>query len=161
MARGMTTESPIDQATRQAGQPVKNHFGVKELVSPEIYEDLGDASLRLIPSIVMDRLNALREALGAPIMVNNWESGGMYRYSGIRPTTCPEGASRSRHKLTVPGVTAFDLKCSRLSKLVTLVRSRSREFGIVRIENPNATKTWLHVEFCDSADVGELIAFDQ
>lgn len=141
---------------------VKNYFpDIRELVSYEIYEVLGEASRLLIPDSVLDSLNRLRCSVGLPLRVNDWHTGGQFRYSGVRPVGCAEGAKMSRHKLTDKGVYAFDIKCSDMGKLTRIVKAQSKELGIGRIENPAKTKTWLHCEFYDCiGGAGELVVFD-
>lgn len=136
-----------------------SYFKIEELVSPEIYEILGDASWRLIPQKVLSSLNSLREAFGSPLLVNNWKTGGMYRYSGIRPLGCSEGAKMSVHKLVHPTKTCFDVKTPQLNRLVELVMKDYAKYGISRIENPDITKTWLHLEF-STEKVDRLVVFN-
>ena len=138
-----------------------NYFpDIRELVSPEIYAVLGEASWRLIPKSAIESLNHLRESLGFPLWVNNWCVGGEFRYSGIRPQDCPEGANLSRHKLTANHITAFDLKCSDMPRLEKLIRERFLNYRICRVENPRITPGWIHIEISDIPMIGPLVVFD-
>lgn len=133
---------------------------IRELVSPEIYDTLGDASWRLIPDVVKSSLNALREAIGCAITINDWHLGGEFRYSGIRPVDCPEGAKKSTHKLVFKPITSFDMKCKHMDRLIAEVKANHMFYRIIRIENPEKTRTWLHGEFSDIIVTTPLVVFD-
>ena len=60
------------------------HFSVQELVPPAIYNKRGEKSLELIDVRIVMILDHLREKLGKPITVNNWQWGGGYSQSGLR-----------------------------------------------------------------------------
>lgn len=135
------------------------YFKIEELVSKTLFDTLTEeACWRLIPQSVQQDLDALRSAYGASITINNYAKGLVN--CGIREKDCDVGATKSRHKLFDPTITAFDLHCRNLPKLIELVKNRNRDFGISRIENPDMTKTWLHCEFSSDLTVGDLVIFD-
>ena len=133
------------------------HFAISELVAPEILAQLTEpAAWRLIPETIQQNLDALREAFGDVVRVNS----GLNVYSGVRPANCTVGAPQSRHKLTVDGVCAFDFHVSDLPRLRALATAQNIRFGIARMENPESTPTWAHLEFSANIVQGELEIFN-
>lgn len=78
------------------------HFGIKELVTPELYKKHGEKCWFLFDDRLLMTLDALRERFGTCV-INNWAWGGVYRDSGLRDATFYSTAekyaeSRSQHK---------------------------------------------------------------
>jgi hypothetical protein len=134
------------------------YFTIGELVQPEIITALGaERCVDKIGWFVATGLDFIREdyekevkARGlfksksdAWIIINGRFGGMNFKYSGVRAPDCPIGAKFSKHKEW----RAFDLKCNHLDVLVEIIKERHQFYGINRIENPEITKTWLHVEF--------------
>lgn len=133
------------------------HFAITELVAPEILAQLSEpAAWRMIPETVQQNLDAFRDAFGSPITINS----GLNIYCGVRPANCPVGASQSRHKLVVDGVCAFDMHSSDLDALRRLATSQNIRFGIVRMESPASTPTWVHLEFSAGLVQSEIDVFN-
>jgi len=127
------------------------YFEIHELVSPELYEVLGeDKCWELLPETVKLQLDQIRDEFysvyGEGILINNWGFGGNYKYSGVRPMNCTVGASNSRHKQWI----AFDLKPSSLEQpeqLHAFMKTIGKSWNIARIEDFAHTPTWCHIEF--------------
>lgn len=121
------------------------HFTIEELVGPELHKMLPEELLwRLFRPEVLQWLDRVREAFGAPIIVNDWHKGGKFKESGLRLQTTKTGALRSKHKIAE----GFDLKPAdpkRHRELWDLLFNRS-DLGTVRIEHHEATPTWVHGE---------------
>lgn len=127
---------------------LSTHFTVKELVDPETVKAMGEKrAANTVHQVLIDTLEDLKDALnGASIIVNNYERGGNYRYSGVRPYTYHEGADFSSHRY---GNTADCKFGSGLSPIWVqqLIMKHQDDFpNIVRMENAAITKTWLHIE---------------
>lgn len=60
------------------------YFKVHELVPESVYKRRGTKAMQLIDTRVQVFLDNLREALGAPITVNTWRSGGCFSQRGLR-----------------------------------------------------------------------------
>lgn len=88
----------------------------------------------------------LRDKLGKPITINDWASGGSYRYSGLRPEDCPIGAKKSAHKegkaidIKVKGMTAKEVFefCLKYSDELYAM-------GVREIEDNRFAPTWTHL----------------
>lgn len=122
------------------------HFKDEELFSPELLEVLSpSARLMILPDSVRKVLDQIREDLGMAIVINGAWKGEIYSYSGVRPKNCAVGAELSIHKIRA-GRMAFDLKCSSLNGLNTLIEKNFKKYRIARMENPSYTRTWRHIE---------------
>lgn len=78
------------------------HFGLPELVYPELYYDYKNADRLDLLWLVFDErvlkiADTLRDTYG-PIFVNNWNYDGSLKYCGKRPENCEVGAELSQHK---------------------------------------------------------------
>lgn len=132
------------------------YFNITELVAPEILSVLTeDCAWRLFPGQIIPMLDLLRVDYGAAVTIN----GNGLRYCGLRPQNCTEGALRSSHK-GFGDVQGFDLHCADMDKMRKLITVNNRKYGIVRMENPAATKTWIHVEISMNPVVSDLVVFN-
>jgi len=125
------------------------HFKLQELVAPSIFERLGDDAWNLLDEKALRALESIREKFG-PIIVNNWHAGGQYKESGLREQDTRTGAPKSAHKRGM----AFDCKSSKYTpaQMCAYVMANPDEFPYVRrIENPDDTRTWLHVDSVEHA----------
>lgn len=129
------------------------HFGLQELVAPEIYKERGERAWELLDPQALYTLDCLRDEFG-PLTVNDYEWGGKYKYSGMRPMGAGHasaggvaiGAKWSAHKFGI----GFDVK----PKLVTvqemyaeILKRAAAKFPYLRVlENIKATPTWIHFD---------------
>lgn len=121
------------------------YFKTQELVSREIYEQLGEMALNLFNPHVLRVLDQIRVAYNQPIIINDWHNGGQYSQSGLRALNCSIGATKSKHKEGI----AFDLKSKNTDSLKSFLKQTSENFFISRIENFSHTPTWVHIEIVD------------
>mgnify|MGYP002628906326 FL=1 len=61
-----------------------NYFKPYELVPPETHEKYGDKAIRYIDPRLIANLNAIRDYLGVPMVINDYEWGGKRKSSGLR-----------------------------------------------------------------------------
>lgn len=130
-------------------------FSVSELVSPDILKVVSEQACWNMLAPWIDQLDMLRDLVGIPL----WINGRGKVDSGVRTLTCKIGAKKSRHKMIQKNVIAMDIKCRDMARLENVVRNNWAKLGIVRIENPKITVSWLHVEFC-SMGSPRLVVFD-
>ena len=143
--------------------PSSKYFQPKELIQHSLFESISEnALMRCIGHDTCNSLDMLREdyegavrLCGAlktdkdiQIFINGFYEGRMFECSGLRSVDCPVGAKFSRHK----SGNTFDLKCNYRPILLNLIMDNYQKYGIERIENPQLTPTWLHVEFNIYAD---------
>ena len=136
------------------------HFGIKELVSPVVYNKWGEKAWMFFDEDVLKELDYIRETLGAPIIINNWASKGSLRQCGLRSNldeipktkTLKNNLYLSFHTMGK----AFDLHngfgnhrklyehCYDLIK-----KGKLKKFK--RLENFNNTLCWVHID-CANTD---------
>lgn len=126
-------------------------FSPSDLLPPE-QAALGENAVDLyIPVSSQKMILAIRLKYGKALFVN---SGGL-QFCGWRPKNCKTGAKNSPHKKGL----AFDIHCKDISELAAMVRKHWKSLGVTRIENPEKTKTWLHVD-CLPTGKNYLVEFD-
>lgn len=119
------------------------HFGIEELVHPQILNAIGptNAWLRLDEDVLKD-LDAIRDTWGDVIYINF----GEHDSRGLRPPNDPDGAFWSVHKQGK----AFDLVPAdgNVKDLYYIVISLVKA-GVLRsintLEDRKYTKSWVHV----------------
>ncbi|OEU69392.1 MAG: hypothetical protein BA863_02180 [Desulfovibrio sp. S3730MH75] len=117
-----------------------NHFRIEELVYPEFYEAHKHRGIQIwmaLNPLALMTLDALRERFGSTT-VNNWLWGGPFKYSGLRPMDCEEGADLSIHKFGG----GFDPKFKDVT--ADEVRADMRRCGCM---NPNVNRSSLPLRY--------------
>ena len=123
------------------------YFDVRELVDANTFKALSVNAAWLIDPKIVRVLDLLREKLGAPVVVNNWHTGGPFKSSGFRSMSDKTGAMFSQHRRGC----AADVKVSgRTPKdVLSVINANFEEFkaaGLTTIEDVNFTPTWLHLD---------------
>ncbi|MGL5023737.1 MAG: hypothetical protein ACRC5S_10565 [Cetobacterium sp.] len=129
------------------------YFKIQELVCPHVYKKYGDKAWEFFNEDFLKDLDTVREVLGVPIIINNWHIKGQYKESGNRCPFCSIVAKKiankelnmSMHNLCQ----AFDLKPKGLEikKAIDMIMDNVHRFKVIkRIENPDHTPTWLHID---------------
>jgi hypothetical protein len=72
------------------------HFLIEELVPRETFKKHGDKCWLLFDNRLLYALDCLRDQFGQ-IVINTWNTGGVYQYRGWRPADVGFGASLSQH----------------------------------------------------------------
>jgi len=60
------------------------YFKPQELVTPYVFQRLGDAALTVMDDRLLIALDAVRNMVDRPITVNNWHIGGAFDERGFR-----------------------------------------------------------------------------
>ena len=134
------------------------YFGIKELVSPVVYEQWKEQAWMFFEESVLSDLDFIRESWGSPIIINNWSTGGELKQCGLRSNLDDIPRNRTKiNQLYLSGHTmgkAFDLhdKFGRNLKLydhVLRLLKQGKLKSFQRIEDWNKTYTsggWIHVD---------------
>jgi hypothetical protein len=91
---------------------LNDYFFVDEFLPPECIDEkkineflkkssdfkVSDYIAQYIAPNVISTMLDIRTKTGLPIIINNWENGGQFKYRGYRPASCTEGAPNSAHK---------------------------------------------------------------
>ena len=120
-------------------------FEISELVPPELMTLPEDYLWKLFDENLLKVIDRLRDNLKVSITINNWKSNGQYRLSGFRPKNCAIGAPNSCHKTGK----ACDMKFNGISIYTAydhIINNQHLYPEIKRIEDPNVTKIWLHID---------------
>ena len=133
------------------------YFGIKELVSKACYEKLGEAAWEKFAPEIIDTIDFLREGIGLPMTVNNWQWGGTGNHRGYRWSDCIIGAKYSAHKegkavdISVKGWTDEQFE-------KWIVDHEAKLPHKIRIEVEN-TNTKLHIDTRVGSDIKNKITF--
>ena len=134
------------------------NFGIKELVSPVVYQKFGDGAWMFFSEDVLRDLDTIRDTWGGSIIINNWQWNGTLKQCGLRSNLdqIPKDKTR-REQLYLSAHCmgkAFDLhdRTGRNKKLWEHVYSlilSGKLKAFKRMENWKATSTdggWVHVD---------------
>ncbi|MGL4935000.1 MAG: hypothetical protein ACRC51_05950 [Cetobacterium sp.] len=128
------------------------YFKLQELVCPDIYKQYGDSAWEFFDQNFLKDLDGIRELFNTAIIINNWHIGGSYKESGLRCALCNEVKKhtlKGKVNMSAHKMNGADLKLKgiEIKKAVeTIVNNAHRFKTIKRIENPDYTPTWLHVD---------------
>ena len=129
------------------------YFKIQELVCQHVYKKYGDKSWEFFSEEFLKDLDTVREVLGVPIIINNWHVNGQYKESGNRCQFCSIVAKKITNKelnMSMHNLyQAFDLKPKNLEikKAIEMIMDNVHRFKVIkRIENPDYTLTWLHLD---------------
>ncbi len=118
------------------------YFRIFELVPPELMSLPEEYLWQLFDEdllIVMDRLRIM---LNLPIIINNWKSGGKFKWRGYRTNSCKIGAKKSAHRsgkafdFDVKGMTAEEVRKFILSRQDAFPEIKRMEDGV----------NWCHID---------------
>jgi len=129
---------------------VTKNFIVQEFIYPELYAEICDDSATMMNPAIYNIAQLLRDLVGKPVTINNWNTGGSYKESGLRSPNTKTGAKKSAHK----SGEAIDCKIKGMSsyEMAAIVQKNWQAFksaGLTEIENPSSTEgkynDWLHL----------------
>ena len=125
------------------------YFGIKELVSPIVYEKWGEKAWMFFREDTLRGLDYIRESYGSPIIINNWS--GNLKQCGLRSNM--DDLVKSKKTLYLSAHTmgkGFDLHCfyGHNNKLwqhcYNLIFSNKISFK--RLEDIKLTNGWTHID---------------
>lgn len=67
---------------------IKDYFDIQELVCPHVYNKFREYAWNFFDPRLLDTLLVIREKIGKPIYVNNWDMGGDFSQRGFRCNIC-------------------------------------------------------------------------
>jgi hypothetical protein len=126
---------------------ISKYFTIQEMVPKEIYLRFGRDSQWFIDPRLMTLLDFIREFIGVPMTVNNWNSGGTLSQRGYRIPDTPTGGRLSQHKFGRAADVSY--KGKTVQEVYNLILANEKVFmdaGLTTLENIEFTKSWLH---CD------------
>jgi len=128
------------------------HFGIKELVSPIVYNKFGEQAWQFFGRDELEDLDTIRETWGSSITINDWANGGQYQESGLRSNM--DSLVKGKNTLYCGAhcyAKGFDLKdkMGRNAKLhahVCNLISKGKLKSFRRVENLKSAPTWVHAD---------------
>lgn len=139
-------------------------FGIRELVSPVVYNKWKEQAWMFFDEEVLKELDLIRQTFGAPIIINNWYNKGALKQCGLRSNldeipktnTLKNQLYLSLHTMSK----AFDLHSAfgnhqKLYNLCYEMIKKKKLKRFKRLENFNSTLTWVHID-CANVDIIEF-----
>ena len=140
------------------------YFKIQELVSEEVYKKYKEKAWEFIKPEIILFLDSIREFYGKPVIVNNWLYGGNLKQRGLRANKDEMVKSKKDFYLSqhcLGSAVDFSIKGITPKEIVEHILENEeyyREF-ITRIENPEQTPTWVHVD-CANTGKDKIIIFN-
>jgi hypothetical protein len=133
------------------------NFTLQEFIPPDIYAERGEKSIELLDDRIISLAQFFRDRYGS-VTINNWNSGGQYKESGLRSALTTTGAKWSQHKRGA----AVDLKFSTTTpqKVYADVLKNQKLFfekGLRVMENIAATPSWLHIDVRYTGKINQIV----
>ena len=124
---------------------VSKNFELGEFVDPGTWQIRGEKSLELLDNRLISLAQFFHDYFQVAITINNWQSGGQYKDSGLRTWLSKTGATYSQHKYG----RAADLKLTGLDPEAVRAEIRKnwdkfKAAGLTTIEKD--TPTWVHID---------------
>ena len=118
------------------------HFKIWELVPEELMTMPEEYLWGLFDEGLLIAIDRLRECLGRPITINNWKSGGRFKWRGLRTNSCKIGAPKSMHRFgcafdfDVKGMTAQEVRDYLMNHQIMFPEIKRIEDGV----------NWVHID---------------
>ena len=142
---------------------VKKYFGIKELVSKQVYERYGEDKCwcffnkQMLETLLVIR----RDIVKAPMIVNDWASKGQFSQRGLRANKDPMVTSKTGLYLSAHVLgCGIDFHCKTITpknvrKLI--VEKQDLLPYSIRLEDDKSAPTWVHFDLATISD--EKITF--
>ena len=132
---------------------IGKNFTIQEFVDPDTYNKFGDKSIWFIDQTLLRIVQQLRDEFG-PITINNWDSGGNRKWSGLRTNSSPYYKPYSQHSFGRAADLLFtDTSIDDVSKSILSREYDWKRMGLGGIE---LGKSWLHI---DTRNSNNLVKF--
>lgn len=133
---------------------LKKYFDIRELVSKDVYNALGQNAWKLIDTRLLETLLALREKiLCVPMVINNWKAGGNFSQRGFRENTSDIVKQKTNAGRIYLSAHCFGCAVDFHSTKMTPdeIRHKIAESAKllphpVRLENGKDAPTWVHID---------------
>ena len=140
------------------------YFKIEELVSENVYKKYKEKAWEFIRPEIILFLTAIREQFKKPVIVNNYSYGGKLQQRGLRANMDEIVREKRDYYISqhcLGSAVDFSIKGITPKEIVEHILENEeyyREF-ITRIENPEQTPTWVHVD-CANTGKDKIIIFN-
>jgi hypothetical protein len=133
-------------------------FYAQEFVPPEIFKDFGpNNSWWFVQPNVVKVCEALRKYFDKPLIVNNWNVGGKFRYRGYRPRKYAQGGENSQHRLgNAADLNIEGIDSNEVRKHILAYKDMYMLKGLTTIEHADFAPTWVHFD-CRPTGMKEIL----
>lgn len=142
---------------------IKDYFDVQELVCKHVYNKFGDNAWQFFDDRLLETLFVIREKLGKPIHVNNWQVGGNLTQRGLRCNVCSLVAEKTRLEKVYMSAhsqgTAVDFDVKGMTALEVRNWIKANQVLLpypVRLEQD---VTWVHLDMRNDGKKGKVVYF--
>lgn len=142
---------------------IKDYFDIQELVCRHVYEKYGDNAWQFFDNRLLETLLVIREKLGKPIYVNNWQVGGNVTQRGLRCNVCQLVAEKTRlEKVYVSAHmqgTGIDFDVKGMTALEVRNWIKANQILLpypIRLEQD---VTWVHLDMRNDGTKGKVVYF--
>lgn len=142
---------------------IKDYFDIQELVCKHVYNKFGEGAWQFFDSRLLETLLVIREKLGKPIYVNNWQVGGNLTQRGLRCNIC--GLVKEKTSLEKVYMSAhmqgtgidFDVKGMTTLEVRNWIKANQILLPYpIRLESD---VTWVHLDMRNDGSKGKVIYF--
>lgn len=125
-----------------------SNFDWREFVHPSLWNSLGFPRVRwFVSPFMVNYAELLREVLDAPVIINNWHTGGKYVGRGYRPPNYRPtgGALFSQHYLgKALDVSSTEKTPEQIVQAIHDHKGRFLAVGLTTLEHLADTPGWVH-----------------
>jgi hypothetical protein len=132
---------------------LNNYFDIRELVCPHVYDKFREYAWNFFDPRLLDTLLVIREKIGKPIYVNNWDMGGNFSQRGLRSNLSPIVKEKtSLEKLYISAhCQGMGVDFNVVGMSVADVHKWLKENQIllpypIRLEDIESAPTWIHLD---------------
>jgi len=138
------------------------YFTIDELVCPHVYDKFGEIAWQFFDQRLLITIDLIREKIGRPIYINDWQVHGNFNERGFRCLQCPIVRQAWRKNLVYvsPHITGqavdFDVQGMVASEVRLWIAKNEKILPYpIRLE---ANVNWVHLDTRD-AEKGKIYLF--
>lgn len=142
---------------------IKKYFDIEELVCKHVFKKHGEYAWEFFDERLLETLLTIREKIGMPIYVNNWQVGGNLTQRGLRCNMCQlvreksdlEKVYMSTHMqgngidFDVKGMSAAEVRGWIIKNQILLPYPVRLEDGV----------SWVHLDLRTDGSKGKVVLF--
>lgn len=165
IAGGYNGQECSNKAWLDMRHKLSEHFYFDELFSKYMCQNYSTAQLqRMLHPRLMDAVEAIREAFGSGIYINNWYNGGDRQFSGFREPDTINPLNRwysitSAHSrcCAVDMISADGRSANEMRDMIMYYENWFYKAGVRRLESGQDAPTWVHMDLIEDAGYQGII----
>ncbi len=126
---------------------ITENFELQEFVSPQIYKKFRHKSIIFLDSRLPGAVQALRDKVNMPLIINGKYKKKKYIHSGFRSKLTNSFSWYSQHRFgRAVDIKVKDTNAVYLYRWIMTHQKEVREMGFTTIEKFKYTPTWVHLD---------------